>query len=102
MHRRRRVLRRQAATCSRTACGGPRSRRGPARTKYPPAWRIAAALRCRTCELGAVPKFLWGPESCGPEIGDPVIERDLAHAIERGRGEWEDRLPLFRVAEYGF
>jgi hypothetical protein len=29
------------------------------------------------------------------------IERDLTRAIEKGRGEWEDWLPLFRVAEYG-
>ena len=25
------------------------------------------------------------------------IERDLTRAIEKDRGEWEDRLPLFRV-----
>jgi hypothetical protein len=28
------------------------------------------------------------------------VEQDLARAIEKGREEWEDRLPLFRVAEF--
>ncbi len=28
------------------------------------------------------------------------IEEELASAIEKGRGEWEERLPLFRVTEY--
>lgn len=29
------------------------------------------------------------------------IERDITRAVEKGRSEWEDRLPLFRVTEYG-
>jgi hypothetical protein len=29
------------------------------------------------------------------------IDRDLEAAVEQGRTEWEDRLPLFRVTEYG-
>jgi hypothetical protein len=29
------------------------------------------------------------------------IEQELARAIEKGRAEWEDALPLFRVADYG-
>ena len=30
------------------------------------------------------------------------IERDIARAIEKGRAEWDDSLPLFRVTHYGF
>ena len=29
------------------------------------------------------------------------IEEELAAAIDRGRDEWEEKLPLFRVTEYG-
>jgi len=46
---------------------------------------------------------VWTGMRLAGEMGTLLkIERDLAHAIERGRGEWENRLPLFRVAEYGF
>jgi hypothetical protein len=36
------------------------------------------------------------------ELGSLLkIELRLQHAIAEGQKEWEDRLPLFRVAEYG-
>ena len=45
---------------------------------------------------------VWEGMKLAGEMGTLLkVERDLARAIDKGRGEWEDRLPLFRVAEYG-
>jgi hypothetical protein len=61
--------------------------------------RDAAGLADSLAELVAK---VWHDMKLAGEMGPLLkIERDLTRAIEKGRGEWEDRRPLFRVAEYG-
>ncbi len=45
---------------------------------------------------------VWDAMSLAGEMGVLLrVERTLASAVERGRGDWEEKLPLFRAAEYG-
>ena len=52
--------------------------------------------------LAELVETVWDGMKLAGEMGTLLkIERDLARAIEKGRAEWEDTLPLFRVADYG-
>jgi hypothetical protein len=45
---------------------------------------------------------VWNSMRLAGEMGSLLkIDRELQAAIEQGRAEWEERLPLFRVTEYG-
>lgn len=52
--------------------------------------------------LAELVETVWDGMKLAGEMGTLLkIERDLARAIDKGRAEWEDTLPLFRVADYG-
>ena len=45
---------------------------------------------------------VWDGMTLAGEMGTLLkIERDIARAIAKGRMEWDDSLPLFRVTNYG-
>jgi hypothetical protein len=67
-----------------------------------PPERSVKATKAMAESLAELVTTVWHGMKLAGEMGPLLkIERDLALAIEKGRGEWEDRLPLFRVAEYG-
>lgn len=67
-----------------------------------PPGRTVKATRAMADSLAELVTTVWEGMRLAGEMGPLLkIERDLARAIEKGREEWEDRLPLFRVAEYG-
>jgi hypothetical protein len=67
-----------------------------------PPERTVKATRAMADSLAQLVVTVWEGMRLAGEMGTLLrIERDLARAIEKGREEWEDRLPLFRVAEYG-
>lgn len=67
-----------------------------------PPERSMKATRAMADSLAELVAAVWHGMKLAGEMGPLLkIERDLARAIEKGRAEWEDRLPLFRVAEYG-
>ena len=68
-----------------------------------PPDRAVKATKAMADGLAELVATVWTGMALAGEMGTLLkIERDLARAIEKGRREWEDRLPLFRVAEYGF
>lgn len=67
-----------------------------------PPERTLKATKAMADSLADLVATVWEGMRLAGEMGALLeIERDLARAIEQGREEWEDRLPLFRVAEYG-
>jgi hypothetical protein len=67
-----------------------------------PPERSVKATRAMADSLADLVATVWHGMTLAGEMGPLLkIERDLARAIEKGREEWEDRLPLFRVTEYG-
>src|SRR5205085_2079647 len=61
--------------------------------------RATRAMAESLCELV---RTVWDKMKLAGEMGSLLrIEQDLAAAIAKGREEWEERLPLFRVTEYG-
>jgi hypothetical protein len=67
----------------------------------PPA-RTVKATKSMADSLAELVSTVWDGMKLAGEMGVLLkVERDLARAIEKGRSEWEDRLPLFQVAEYG-
>src|SRR5579862_4485703 len=67
-----------------------------------PPERTVKATRAMADSLADLVATVWEGMRLAGEMGTLLkIERNLARAIEQGREEWEDRLPLFRVAEYG-
>ncbi|WP_029415250.1 BREX-1 system adenine-specific DNA-methyltransferase PglX [Brevundimonas bacteroides] len=51
--------------------------------------------------LKALVENVWDAMSLAGEMGALVkVERTLELAVQRGRAEWEEQLPLFRIAEY--
>jgi hypothetical protein len=66
-----------------------------------PSERSVKATKAMADSLADLVATVWNGMKLAGEMGSLLkIERDLASAIEKGRNEWEDRLPLFRVAEY--
>src|SRR5262249_15333772 len=60
------------------------------------------ATKAMADSLKALVETVWDAMSLAGEMGVLLkIERTLQRAIERGRAEWEQELPLFRIAEYG-
>lgn len=67
-----------------------------------PADKRVRATKAMADSLAALVETVWDGMKLAGEMGTLLkIERDLARAIEKGRAEWEDTLPLFRVADYG-
>jgi Eco57I restriction-modification methylase len=64
--------------------------------------RTVKATKAMADSLAELVVTVWNCMKSAGEMGTLLkIERDLASAIEKGRAEWEARLPLFRDAEYG-
>lgn len=67
-----------------------------------PSDRTVNATKAMAESLATLIGTVWEGMRLAGELGTLLkIEEDLARAIEKGREEWENRLPLFRVAEYG-
>jgi hypothetical protein len=69
--------------------------------EIPEARRVRAtkAMADSLCQLV---QTVWEKMKLAGEAGSLLkIEEELASGIERGRDEWEEKLPLFRVTEYG-
>ena len=67
-----------------------------------PPQRAVKASKAMADSLAELVVAVWNGMTLAGEMGTLLrIERDIARAVEIGREEWEDRLPLFRVAEYG-
>ena len=67
-----------------------------------PADRTIRATKAMADSLAELVTAVWNSMRLAGEMGSLLkIDRALESAIQRGRAEWEDRLPLFRVAEYG-
>lgn len=60
------------------------------------------ATKAMADSLAELVTTVWHGMKLAGEMGALLkIEHDLTRAIEKGRNEWEDRLPLFRISEYG-
>jgi hypothetical protein len=67
-----------------------------------PSDKRVRATKAMADSLAELVETVWDGMKLAGEMGMLLkIERDLARAIEKGRAEWEDTLPLFRVADYG-
>jgi hypothetical protein len=66
-----------------------------------PASRKVRATKAMAESLAELVNTVWDGMKLAGEIGTLLkIERDIALAIEKGRAEWDDSLPLFRVTHY--
>ena len=60
--------------------------------------RATKAMADSLCELV---RTVWNAMTLAGEAGSLLkIEEELTSAIEKGKDEWEEKLPLFRVTEY--
>jgi hypothetical protein len=67
-----------------------------------PADSKVKATKAMADSLSELVETVWDGMELAGEMGTLLkVERDLTRAIEKGRADWEDRLPLFRVADYG-
>ena len=67
-----------------------------------PANRKVRATKAMAESLAELVNTVWDGMKLAGEMGTLLkIERDIARAIEKGRAEWDDSLPLFRVTHYG-
>jgi hypothetical protein len=67
----------------------------------PPNRKIKTTKAMATT-LSDLVNTVWDSMKLAGEMGSLLrIEQELARAVENGRTEWDDRLPLFRVAEFG-
>jgi len=72
------------------------------RALHIPSDKKVHATKAMADSLAELVETVWDGMKLAGEMGTLLkIERDLARAIEKGRAEWEDTLPLFRVADYG-
>jgi hypothetical protein len=72
------------------------------RTLKIPADRNVRATKGMADSLAELVTAVWNSMRLAGEMGSLLkIDRDLQAAVEQGRAEWEGRLPLFRVIEYG-
>ena len=67
-----------------------------------PANRKVRATKAMAESLAELVSTVWDGMKLAGEMGTLLkIERDIARAIKKGRTEWDDSLPLFRVTHYG-
>jgi hypothetical protein len=67
-----------------------------------PADRTVHTMKAMADSLAELVTAVWDAMRLAGEMGSLLkIDRALERAIEKGRAEWEDRLPLYRVAELG-
>jgi len=68
-----------------------------------PEGKQVRATRSMAESLCGLVRTIWEKMELAGEAGSLLkIEEELATAIDDGRKEWEDKLPLFRVTEYDF
>lgn len=69
--------------------------------KVPPDQKVRVTKEMAE-SLAQLVSTVWDGMALAGEMGTLLkVEQDIAQAIEKGREQWEDRLPLFRVAYYG-
>lgn len=67
-----------------------------------PADQSLRATKTMADSLAKLVERVWDEMTLAGELGVLLkIERTLATAIAKAREEWEEKLPLFRLAEYG-
>ncbi len=67
-----------------------------------PEGKPVRATKAMADSLATLVETVWDGMKLAGEMGVLLkIEQTIKRAIEKGRAEWEDELPLFRVAEYG-
>jgi hypothetical protein len=67
-----------------------------------PPEKTVRATKAMADSLADLVRAVWNGMELAGELGSLLkIELRLQHAIAEGQKEWEDRLPLFRVVEYG-
>lgn len=67
-----------------------------------PAGQAVRATKAMADSLAALVKIVWDDMTRAGDMGVLLrIERTLARAVEMARSEWEEKLPLFRIAEFG-
>lgn len=67
-----------------------------------PANKKVRATKQMADSLAELINTVWEGMELAGDLGTLLkIERDIARAIEKGRAEWEESLPLFRMASYG-
>jgi hypothetical protein len=67
-----------------------------------PPEKTVRATRAMADSLADLIRAVWDGMELAGELGSLLkIEVRLQHAIAEGQKEWEERLPLFRVVEYG-
>jgi hypothetical protein len=67
-----------------------------------PADHTVRATRAMADSLAELVAAVWKSMRLAGEMGSLLkIDRELKSAIDKGRAEWEGRLPFFRVTEYG-
>lgn len=71
------------------------------RTLEIPLGQRVTATKAMADSLADLVTTVWDSMKLAGEMGTLLkLEQDLARAVEKGRSEWDDRLPLFRVADY--
>lgn len=67
-----------------------------------PEGKPVRATKAMADSLATLVETVWDGMKLAGEMGMLLkIEQTIKRAIEKGRAEWEEELPLFRVAEYG-
>ena len=67
-----------------------------------PPEKTVRATKAMADSLADLVRAVWNGMELAGELGSLLkIELRLQHAIAEGQKEWEQRLPLFRVVEYG-
>jgi hypothetical protein len=67
-----------------------------------PPDKTVRATKAMADSLADLVRAVWNGMDLAGELGSLLkFELRLQHAIAEGQREWEDRLPLFRVVEYG-
>lgn len=66
-----------------------------------PASQELRTTKAMADSLTALVETVWNEMALAGDLGVLLkIERTLSRAIEKARAEWEEKLPLFRIAEY--
>jgi hypothetical protein len=67
-----------------------------------PPEQVVRATKAMADSLADLVRAVWNGMELAGELGSLLkIELRLRHAVAEGQREWEDRLPLFRVVQYG-
>jgi len=67
-----------------------------------PSAQAVRTTKAMADSLAALVETVWDDMALAGDMGILLkIERTLTRAIEKARADWEEKMPLFRIAEYG-